>query len=129
MVAKTTKYWLLMRFSSDSIPVHLLTLEAFELYWEHLSEDGLLVLHISNNHLDLLPLVATLSERIGKKMQHFYSASDDSNEHTAEWVVMTNNKDFYTDEEVASKSTYFKLNNEQKVLWTDAYSNLLSVIK
>jgi spermidine synthase len=116
-------------FSSDSIPVHLLTLEAFQLYWKHLKEDGLLVLHISNNHLDLLPLVATLSEKTGRKMQHFYSASDDSNEHTAEWVVVTNNKDFYTNKKIASRSTYFKLNDEQKVLWTDAYSNLLSVIK
>lgn len=116
-------------FSSDSIPVHLLTLEAFRLYWDHLKEDGLLVLHISNNHLDLLPLVATLSEKLGMKMQHFYSASDNNHAHTAEWVVVTNNKDFYTNEEIASRSTYFKLNNEQKVLWTDAYSNLLSVIK
>jgi len=115
-------------FSSDSIPVHLLTLEAFRLYWQHLTEDGLLVLHISNNHLDLLPLIATLSDEIGKKMQHFYSASDD-NEHTAEWVIVTNNSDFYENEETQARATYFKLKDEQKVLWTDAYSNLLSVIK
>jgi spermidine synthase len=116
-------------FSSDSIPVHLLTLEAFQLYWQHITEGGLLVLHISNNHLDLLPLVATLSKKVGKKMQHFYSASDDSNEHVAEWVVVTNNNKFYTNEEIANRATYFKLSNEQQVLWTDAYSNLLSVIK
>ena len=116
-------------FSSDSIPVHLLTLEAFRLYWKHLTEDGLLVLHISNNHLDLLPLVAALSDKIGKKMQHFYSASDDDNEHTAEWVIVTNNSDFYENEEIQRRATYFKLKDEQKVLWTDAYSNLLSVIK
>lgn len=116
-------------FSSDSIPVHLLTLEAFQLYWKHLTDDGLLVLHISNNHLDLLPLVATLAEKVGKQMQHFYSASDDANEHTAEWVVVTNNSDFYENEEIQRRATYFKLNKEQQVLWTDTYSNLLSVIK
>jgi len=116
-------------FSSDSIPVHLLTLEAFQLYWQHLDENGLLVLHISNNHLDLLPLVATLAEKTGKNMQHFYSASDVENEHTAEWVVITNNSEFYENEENQSRATYFKLKPEQQVLWTDAYSNLLSVIK
>ena len=117
-------------FSSDSIPVHLLTLEAFQLYWQHLTEDGLLVLHISNNHLDLLPLVATLSEKVGKKMLHFYSASDGAtNENTAEWVVVTNNSDFYENEAIQSRATYFELKKEQHVLWTDAYSNLLSVIK
>jgi spermidine synthase len=116
-------------FSSDSIPVHLLTLEAFRLYLQHLTDDGLLVLHISNNHLDLLPLVATLSEKVGRKMQHFYSASNNINEHTAEWVVVTNNQDFYQDEEIKARATYFQLKQEQRILWTDAYSNLLSVIK
>ena len=116
-------------FSSDSIPVHLLTLEAFRLYLQHLTDDGLLVLHISNNYLDLLPLVATLSEKVGRQMQHFYSASDDANEHTAEWVVVTNNEDFYQDEKIKARATYFQLKQEQRILWTDAYSNLLSVIK
>jgi len=116
-------------FSSDSIPVHLLTLEAFQLYWQHLTENGLLVLHISNNHLDLLPLVATLAEKVDKKMLHFYSASDSSDENTAEWVVVTNNSDFLQNEEIQSRATYFNLKKEQEVLWTDAYSNLLSVIK
>jgi len=116
-------------FSSDSIPVHLLTLEAFQLYWQHLTDDGLLVLHISNNHLDLLPLVATLAENTGRKMFHFYSASDDINEHTAEWVIVTNNKDFIEDDTIIRRATYFKLKKEQRVLWTDEYSNLLSVIK
>ncbi|MEM5552654.1 fused MFS/spermidine synthase [Pseudoalteromonas neustonica] len=116
-------------FSSDSIPVHLLTLEAFELYWQHLENDGLLVLHISNNHLDLLPLVATLSEKAGMQMQHFYSASDDENEHTAEWIVVTNNQDFYLDNSIKKRATYFSLNKEQRILWTDSYSNLISIIK
>jgi len=116
-------------FSSDSIPVHLLTLEAFQLYWKHLTDDGSLVLHISNNHLDLLPLVATLAENIGKNMFHFYSASDENNEHTAEWIIVTNNNDIIEDEAIKSRATYFKLTEEQRILWTDEYSNLLSVIK
>ena len=62
-------------------------------------------------------------------MQHFYPASDDANEHTAEWVVVTNNRDFYESEDIQRRATYFKLKKEQQVLWTDAYSNLLSVIK
>ncbi len=45
-------------FSSDSIPIHLLTREAFQLYFKKLKPDGLLVVHISNRYLDLAPLVA-----------------------------------------------------------------------
>ena len=116
-------------FSSDSIPVHLLTLEAFQLYWQHLTEQGMLVLHITNTHLDLLPLVATLAESSGKKMFHFYSASDDDAKHTAEWVVVTNNDDFINNKDILYKATYFTLKKEQSILWTEEYSNLMSVIK
>jgi hypothetical protein len=52
-------------FSSDAIPVHLLTREAFELYLSKLSEDGLIVLHISNRYLDLEPVVANLAASLG----------------------------------------------------------------
>lgn len=54
------RYDLLMvdAFSSDSIPVHLLTREAFDVYLRHLKPDGLLVLHMSNKHLDLSPVFA-----------------------------------------------------------------------
>ena len=49
-------------FSSDSIPVHLLTREAVKLYFERLESDGVLILHISNRYLNLRPVVAKLAE-------------------------------------------------------------------
>ena len=52
-------------FSSDSIPVHLLTLEAFELYGRHLREGGLLAVHVSTVHMNLFPLVGRLGQSIG----------------------------------------------------------------
>ena len=45
-------------FSSDAIPVHLLTKEAMELYFRHLKPDGILAVHISNRYLDLQPVLA-----------------------------------------------------------------------
>ena len=52
-------------FSSDAIPVHLLTREAFELYGEVIKAKGLLAVHASNRRLDLTPLVARLGESTG----------------------------------------------------------------
>src|SRR4029453_14808423 len=49
-------------FSSDAIPVHLLTREAFRLYFDMLNVRGLLVLHLSNRYLSLEPMVANLAE-------------------------------------------------------------------
>ena len=48
-------------FTSDSIPVHLLTVEAIELYFDRLEDDGMVVLHISNRYLDLMPLAYELA--------------------------------------------------------------------
>jgi spermidine synthase len=52
-------------FSSDAIPLHLMTAEAFETYARALKPDGLLLVHISNRHLDLEPVVAAIAERQG----------------------------------------------------------------
>ena len=52
-------------FSSDSIPVHLLTLEALRISQRVLAPEGVLAVHISNRHLDLEPVLAALAERVG----------------------------------------------------------------
>lgn len=54
-------------FSSDAIPIHLLTTEAIELYFRKIRENGVLVLHISNRHLDLEPVVQAIAHRLGLK--------------------------------------------------------------
>ena len=53
-------------FSGDSIPVHLLTLEAFELYYRNLKPDGILVVNVTNRYLDLSPVVETLARTTGR---------------------------------------------------------------
>lgn len=55
-------------FSSDSIPVHLLTREAFQLYFRKLKPEGLIVVHISNRFLDLSPLVAAQAKEAGARV-------------------------------------------------------------
>jgi spermidine synthase len=52
-------YLVIDAFSSDSIPVHLLTAEALRLFADKLDPDGLIALHVSNNHLDLVPALAS----------------------------------------------------------------------
>src|SRR5258706_16000426 len=53
-------------FSGDAIPVHLLTREAFELYFRHLRPGGVLAVHISNNYLDLQPVVVSAATELRK---------------------------------------------------------------
>ena len=56
---------LLDAFSSDSIPVHLITREAFEIYKRHLGSDGLIVTHVSNRHLEMRPTIASIAASVG----------------------------------------------------------------
>jgi hypothetical protein len=56
-------------FSSDAIPLHLLTMEAFRLYRERLSATGTLLVHVSNRHLDLVPVVAAVASAQGWQMR------------------------------------------------------------
>jgi hypothetical protein len=63
-------------FSSDAIPAHLLTLQAFKLYFDHLEEDGLLVVHISNRYLDLEPVVERICRELNLHARIMHSSGD-----------------------------------------------------
>jgi SAM-dependent methyltransferase len=116
-------------FSSDSIPVHLLTLEAFELYFRHLKPDGILAVHISNRHLFLEPIAAAAAEKLGKDTVLIESAPDRANQvFLARWVLLTNRgvlQQFPDLEEAGEPVTPIP----HVKLWTDSYSSLFAVLK
>ena len=116
-------------FSSDSIPVHLLTLEAFELYFRHLKPDGLLAVHVSNRYLYLEPVVAAAAEKLGKDAVLIESPGDRANEiFLARWVLLANRGVFEQlpgVEEAGEPATSLA----RVKLWTDSYSSLFAVLK
>ena len=59
-------------FSSDAIPVHLLTLEAFQLYYRHLKPNGIVAVHVTNRYIDLAPIVALAAAQSGKAARTLY---------------------------------------------------------
>jgi hypothetical protein len=110
-------------FSSDSIPMHLLTAEAFKCYFSLLDETGVIAVHITNQNLDLFPVIAAIAE---KYMVHavLMMNEPDPNKLSAlsYWVLLTNNT-FFVD-------TYYKgILPKHTNLWTDEFSNLLSTIR
>ena len=116
-------------FSGDAIPVHLLTDEAFDLYWKHLKPDGILVVHITNLHINLEPIVRNLAKKYSKQAILF--SNDRSNRHNtyyADWVVITHNREFLNN--VAVKRYRDDWDHEQvpPIHWTDDYSNLFQVL-
>ncbi len=118
-------------FSSDAIPVHLLTREAFEIYRRHLKPDGVIAVHVSNRHLDLRPVVLNLAEHF--KMETATIESDDGDDdwwvYSSTWVLVTNNHEFLQQSEIDLAKSDDKAKRKPIRLWTDDYSALFQVVQ
>jgi SAM-dependent methyltransferase len=115
-------------FSSDSIPVHLLTREAMELYFRHLNPGGILAVHISNRYLDLQPVLDGEVKALGKIARLVDSDEDtDQDVFSATWVLIMSPPAAFSPE-VLSKSTELEAHKPIR-LWTDDYSNLFQILK
>ncbi len=117
-------------FSSDAIPVHLLTEEAFALYFRHIAADGVLALHVSTRHLDLGPLIVALAEGAQKSTLEIHSAASD--EHAtldARWILVSSNTELLTSERVRAAGMPVAVSATPLRVWTDDFSNLLHVLK
>jgi spermidine synthase len=75
-------------FTSDAIPIHLITLEALQLYRRKLAPDGIVAFHISNRYLDLEPVLANLAKHEGMVALIEHSREDEDIERTGSTWVM-----------------------------------------
>lgn len=117
-------------FSSDSIPVHLVTKEAFALYLSHLAPDGVIAAHISNRHLDLRPVLWQLAQEFGLEIvQVNRSASSGENGFPSEWILLARNPAFLEIPAIKSRAISFEGYTSSIKLWTDDYSNLFQILK
>ena len=115
-------------FSGDAIPLHLLTTEAVALYKRHLAPGGILAFHISNQHVDLGPPIALLAKAAGMKAMRVTShQNEERGEFTADWMLLTQRADFFSQPEVASRIRP-PVEPTKLGLWTDDYSSLLPLI-
>jgi hypothetical protein len=111
-------------FADDSIPVHLLTREAFVTYFRLLRGDGVLAIHLTNRYLDLQPAVEAAAADSGKHVVEVHSEADSARQVlAADWALVSGQvetlRQFGT---AAVKSATFRE-------WTDDYSNLFQVLK
>jgi len=115
-------------FSSDSIPVHLLTKEAMDLYFRHLKPDAILAVHISNRYLNLQPVLEG-EVRATQKIARVVDTEDDDTQDVfgATWVLITSPATGFKGETLTSSAP---LDSKRTVrLWTDDYSNLFKILK
>lgn len=129
--ANTYNLLLIDAFSSDSIPVHLMTVEAIELYLSRISDDGLLVMHISNRHLDLSRIVARIADRLGVPAYYqFYAPSSEAAKNSAEAAsqVVVLARTEYALNKIKDDARWHLLESDGKRAWRDDYSNVIGAI-
>lgn len=116
-------------FSGDSIPVHLLTREAFALYYPHLKSDGVLAVHISNKYLNLRPVVEAAANQLGKEsvlVHHEIGLGEEI--YPATWILVGSRNGFLGREQVEQAGTTL-ISSRDEVLWTDDYSSIFPILR
>ncbi len=112
-------------FSSDAIPVHLLTAECARVYQRHLAPGGLLLLHVSNRVLNLEPVARGLAGSLGWKAVMLVSPDNNqTGESAADWVLITANTDFLKGLGVGQT-----VGRSAAITWTDDFASLWHVAK
>jgi len=117
-------------FSSDAIPTHLLTRQALDLYLSKLAPGGRLAFHISNRFLDLRPVVGDLAKSADMicLANEIGEARQDEGQTSALWTVMARRAEDLGG--LLNNPGWRRLDGRaQAEIWTDDYSNILSVLK
>jgi SAM-dependent methyltransferase len=116
-------------FSSDAIPVHLLTVEAFRAYQRQLRPGGVLAVHISNRYLDLVPVVQQAARALSLELRQVENEDDDdAGVYRSDWLLLSDSPAAF--ERPLLKSVAQTIDADPRVrLWTDDYSDLYRILK
>ncbi|MBA4117017.1 MAG: fused MFS/spermidine synthase, partial [Rubrobacter sp.] len=117
-------------FSSDAIPVHLMTREAIDMYFDKLQDNGVLAIHISNRHLELEPVLGNVAQDAGLTCRAQYDTEQEGipGKFVSHWVVMTREEGNLGG--MADDERWRPCDQDSgSAVWTDDYSNLLSTFQ
>jgi len=115
-------------FSSDAIPVHLLTKEAVEVYLEHMKPDGVIAFHVTNRYLDLVPVIEGIAHELDLHALWIEDAGADPLGNSSSWVLIAKEPGRLNDLRLVDASTTIAARRDWRV-WTDDFNNLFQVLK
>jgi hypothetical protein len=114
-------------FVGDAVPTHLLTREAMELYLRHLKPDGIIAVHVSNMHIALHPVVAGLAAEFQLSDRAIDNPGGGKLGHpSSSWILLTRDAATFDDPRLAGHRSSASF---RRVLWTDDYSNVFSLLR
>ena len=115
-------------FSSDAIPVHLITAEALGVYRRHMKPGGVIAFHVTNRFLNLVPVVAGLVEAQGLHMIHIADDGKDPLASRSDWLLLSDRPESLAYPALTDAATEVEVRKDWR-LWTDDFNNLFQVLK
>ena len=116
-------------FSGDAIPLHLLTIEAVALFKQHLTPNGILAFHVSNQYLDLAPEIDLLADAANLQARLVETPGDESTgAFRSTWVLLTASPTFFSQPEIAAATELIPITPNLRA-WSDDYSSLLPILQ
>jgi hypothetical protein len=115
-------------FSSDSIPVHLITYQAVGIYRKHVKAEGAIAFHVTNRFLNLIPVVDALARAHGLSAVWIADEGEGSLASRSDWVILSANKPLLEHPRLAEASLPIEARPDWR-LWTDDFNNLVQVLK
>jgi hypothetical protein len=116
-------------FSGDTMPLHLLTREAFEIYLEHLSQDGIIAVNASNRYFNLHLELYRLADDFGLHTALIQDRGDAIQSYDSIWMLLAREPDFFDLPVIAQRSTPRPAIPASIRVWTDDFSNLLRILR
>jgi hypothetical protein len=119
-------------FSSDAIPVHLITREALGTYLKHVAKDGIVAFHVSNRFLDLVPVVARIAKEHGAHavlVRDDPDEEEDSSRSRSDWVLVSRAPAALKTDRIVEAGAEPAEDRPEWRTWTDDYSNLIQILK
>jgi hypothetical protein len=113
-------------FSSDAIPLHLISREAVQLYFDHLSDDGVVAFHISNRHLNLRPALAAIASELRLAAISQFDPGKAPGRAPSEWLLIARAPASFRT--LVADSRWVIPERASRV-WTDAFSDVLGALK
>lgn len=115
-------------FNDDTIPVHLITREAIDLYRTHLSNDGgVIAVHISNRYLDLRPPLLAIAADLGLSVIFVETVSKSEVASGSAWVLLAPSAEVFSEKEFKDAASPIPARHVRA--WTDDYSDILSILQ
>jgi SAM-dependent methyltransferase len=115
-------------FSSDAIPVHLITREAVEVYLRHMKPDGVIAFHVTNRYLNLVPVVEAIANELGLQALWFDDPGLEPFGSASSWVLLAKDPARLNDPRLTDPSSRIETRRDWRV-WTDDFNNLVQVLK